>query len=63
MVVPEDFLEAVREDKKAFEFYQTLSRSSVFAICLQLQTAKKPETRGKRFDKLLAMLKKGERPV
>ena len=62
MVVPEDFLEAVKKDKKAHDFYSILSRTSIFAICLQLQTAKKPETREKRFQKLLEMLKNGEKP-
>jgi uncharacterized protein YdeI (YjbR/CyaY-like superfamily) len=53
MVVPEDFVEAVSSSKETYAFYKTLSRSSLFAICLQLQTAKKPETRAKRFAKLL----------
>ena len=43
--------------------FTTLSRSSLFAICLQLQTAKKPETRAKRFDKLLEMLINGQKPT
>jgi uncharacterized protein YdeI (YjbR/CyaY-like superfamily) len=59
MVVPEDFVEAVKKDKKAYEFYSGLNRSSIFAICMQLQTAKKPETREKRFKKLLEILKNG----
>ena len=63
MVVPEDFLEEVRKNKNALAFYETLSRSSLFAICLQLQTAKKPETRAKRFDKLLEMLINGQKPT
>ena len=59
MVVPEDFVEAVKENKKAYEFYCTLSRSSLFIICMQLQTAKKRETRNNRFNKLLDMLERG----
>lgn len=56
MVVPEDFVKAVKGNKKAYEFYCTLSRSSLFIICMQLQTAKKPETRANRFKKLYSML-------
>ena len=63
MVMPEDFVEAVKKDKKAYEFYSSLNRSSIFAICMQLQTAKKPETREKRFNKLLEMLKNGEKVI
>ena len=63
MVVPEDFLEAVKQDKKTFDFYTTLNRGSIFIICMQLQTAQKPETRQKRFNKLLSLLKKGEKLV
>ena len=63
MVVPEDFLQAVRKDKKADAFYQTLSRTNIFAICMQLQTAKKPETRARRFEKLFEMLKNGQKPL
>lgn len=42
MIVPEDFVEAVKQNKKTFEFYKKLNRGSLFTICMQLQTAKKP---------------------
>jgi uncharacterized protein YdeI (YjbR/CyaY-like superfamily) len=61
MEVPVDFVEAVKQNKKAFINYSNLSRSSLFFICLQLQTAKKSETRSKRFDKLMEKLEKGEK--
>lgn len=60
MVVPEDFLEALRENAPARACFDTLSRSNVYAIAWRLQTAKKPETRKRRFDALLAMLESGE---
>jgi uncharacterized protein YdeI (YjbR/CyaY-like superfamily) len=60
MVVPEDFLKALEENKQALAFYKTLSKSSIYTIAWRLQTAKKPETRRRRFDALLAMLERGE---
>ena len=60
MAVPEDFLKALEENKQALAFYNTLSKSSIYTIAWRLQTAKKPETRRRRFDALLAMLESGE---
>lgn len=60
MVVPEDFLGALNENKQAQAFFKTLSKSNVYAVAWRLETAKKPETRQKRFDASLAMLARGE---
>lgn len=60
MVFPEDFLQALEKNKKAKEFFDTLSKSNVYAIAFRLATAKKPETRQRRFDTMLTMLEKGE---
>lgn len=60
MVVPDEFLQALARNKKAEAFFATLPRSAVFAIVWRLATAKRPETRKRRFEALLAMLKKGE---
>jgi uncharacterized protein YdeI (YjbR/CyaY-like superfamily) len=60
MVVPEDFLKALRGNKQAQAFFNTLSKSNVYAIAWRLATAKKLETRKRRFDALLAMLERGE---
>ena len=60
MAVPEDFLKALEENKQALAFYKTLSKSSVYTIAWRLKTAKKPETRRRRFDALLTMLERGE---
>ena len=59
MVVPEDFLEALEKNKQAQACFNTLSKSNVYAIAWRLATAKKPETRKRRFDALLAMLERG----
>ena len=61
MVVPEDFLQALRENEQALAFFNTLSKANVFAIAWRLQTARKPETRQRRFTALLAMLEREEK--
>ncbi len=60
MVVPDDFLKALELNKQAQVRFNTLSRSSVYSIAWRLQTAKRPETRQRRIDALLAMLERGE---
>jgi uncharacterized protein YdeI (YjbR/CyaY-like superfamily) len=60
MVFPEDFLKALKKNEQAQAFFNTLNKSSVYAIARQLETAKKPETRKRRFDAYLAMLERGE---
>ncbi|HVA96329.1 MAG TPA: YdeI/OmpD-associated family protein [Candidatus Acidoferrales bacterium] len=61
MEVPEDFLKELAKDKKAEEFFRSLNRANTYAIAWRLQTAKKPETRKKRMEILLGMMKKGEK--
>jgi uncharacterized protein YdeI (YjbR/CyaY-like superfamily) len=61
IVVPEDFLQALAENARAQATFNTLSKANVYAIAWRLQTARKPETRQRRFDALLAMLARGER--
>ncbi len=55
--VPDDFLRVLRRHKGALAFFRTLNRANVFAICYRLQTASKPETRRRRFDALVQMIK------
>ena len=59
--VPADFLAALAKDKKALAFFATLNRANTYGIAYRLQTAKKPETRARRFEALLALLKKGQK--
>jgi len=56
---PEDFLAAVRRDKKAKAFFESLNKANLYAIAYRLQTAKKPETRQKRMEMILGMLAAG----
>ncbi len=59
--LPEDFLTAVGKHAKAKAFFDTLNSANRYAIYFRLTTAKKPETRARRFDQLLEMLKAGKK--
>lgn len=61
MTVPDDFMAALAECPRAREFFETLNRQNLFAIAYRLQTARKPETRRKRIDQFLTMLKNGQK--
>jgi uncharacterized protein YdeI (YjbR/CyaY-like superfamily) len=61
MQVPEDFLRELSKDKKARAFFATFNKANTYAIAWRLQTAKKPETRAKRMQAILEMLKRGEK--
>ena len=57
MELPADFLELLEQHPQAKAFFQSLNRANLFAIYYRLQTAKKPETRQKRLDLILDMMK------
>jgi len=61
MEVPADFLEILKKDKEAFEFFKTLNKANKYAIAWRLATAKKPETRDRRMNVLLEMLSQGKK--
>jgi uncharacterized protein YdeI (YjbR/CyaY-like superfamily) len=61
MQIPKEFLRELAKDKKAEEFFHSLNRANRYAIGWRLQTAKRPETRAKRMEKILEMMKKGEK--
>jgi len=58
---PKDFLNALNRNKKAKAFFESLNKANVYAIVYRLQTAKRPETRERRMQTILAMMKRGER--
>ena len=60
-VIPPYFLKELAKNAKAKAFFGTLNKANVYAITWRLQTAKKPETRQKRLEAILAMLAKGEK--
>ncbi|HSW65824.1 MAG TPA: YdeI/OmpD-associated family protein [Bacillota bacterium] len=59
--VPEDFEAALKANPKAKAFYETLNKTNVYAVLWRIYTAKKPETRAARIEKLVAMLAAGEK--
>lgn len=60
MVIPEDFLAELRKDGQARQFYDTLDRRNLFAIYHRIHTARRPETRRRWINKIVARLAKGE---
>ena len=53
MKVPTDFLVALEDMPKVKQFYETLTKSNRHAIAYGLESAKKPETRQRRFKKFM----------
>lgn len=62
MKVPADFLAALESMPKAKQFYETLTKSNRYAIAYGLESAKKPETRQRRFKKFMDELIRKEKP-
>jgi len=63
MEVPDDFIAALDSQPKAKQFYEKLTKSNRYVIALGLTSAKKSETRQRRFDKYMDMLVREEKPV
>jgi uncharacterized protein YdeI (YjbR/CyaY-like superfamily) len=61
METPADFLEALNKNHTAKKFFQTLNKTNTYAIAWRLQTAKKPETRQRRIEVIIAMLAEGKK--
>ncbi|WP_028468397.1 YdeI/OmpD-associated family protein [Neptunomonas japonica] len=62
MEVPEDFLAALESQPSVKQFFETLNKSSRYVIAYGLTSAKKPETRQRRFTKYMTMLIHEEKP-
>jgi uncharacterized protein YdeI (YjbR/CyaY-like superfamily) len=60
-IMPEDFLKELGRNKKAKAFFETLNKRNTYPIAYRLQSAKKPETRERRMQAIVAMLANGER--
>ena len=63
MEVPTDFLAALENQPRVKLFFETLNKSNRFVIAYGLTSAKKPETRQRRFEKFMAMLSREEKPT
>jgi len=61
MDVPAELAVALKKDRKAQAFFDTLDRTNRYAFCWRVHTAKKPETRVARAAKFVEMLARGEK--
>jgi uncharacterized protein YdeI (YjbR/CyaY-like superfamily) len=61
MAVPDELAAALADNDKAKAFFAKLDKTSRYAVCLRVHTAKKPETRIARAQKLAGMLAKGDK--
>jgi len=59
--VPEDLATALAKQPNARLFFEQIDKTNRYAVLWRIQTAKKPETRTARIEKLVAMLAKGEK--
>jgi uncharacterized protein YdeI (YjbR/CyaY-like superfamily) len=61
MEVPPELAAALAKNKPARTFFETLDKTNRYSVCWRVQTAKKPETKAKRVETLVAMLARGEK--
>jgi len=59
--VPEDFQAALDATPRAKSFFETLDRANRYAILWRIQTVKKAETRTRKIQQFIEMLKKSEK--
>ena len=60
--VPEDLQRRLDENPEAAAFFATLNSTNRYAILYQIQDAKRPETRARRIEKFVALLKERKKP-
>lgn len=60
--VPDDLMMALDEDESARATFETLKAHNRYAVLHRITTARTPETRRRRLDRLVAMLGRGETP-
>jgi uncharacterized protein YdeI (YjbR/CyaY-like superfamily) len=61
MPVPSDLQKELDADPEAREFFESLNSQNRYAILYRLHDAKRPETRAKRLNQFVEMLKKREK--
>jgi uncharacterized protein YdeI (YjbR/CyaY-like superfamily) len=59
--IPEDFKAALAKNKKAAEFFETLTKANKYAFIWRLHHVKRPETRARNIEKYIEMLSDGEK--
>ncbi|HSD55729.1 MAG TPA: YdeI/OmpD-associated family protein [Candidatus Saccharimonadales bacterium] len=60
MTMPSDFQAELDKHPAAKTFYEALNKTNTYAVLLRIQTAKKPETRAVRIQKIITMLEEGK---
>lgn len=60
MTVPDDLQAELDRDPEAAAFFASLSSANRYAILWRLHDAKRPETRARRLEKFVGMLRRGE---
>ena len=61
MTVPEELQAALDANPTAKAFFETLNKTNRYSFCFRVQTARNPEIRKTRIEKLIAMLENGEK--
>jgi uncharacterized protein YdeI (YjbR/CyaY-like superfamily) len=61
MVVPDDFIQELSKNEKAFQFFESLNKTNKYTIGWRLQTAINIETREKRLKEIVAMMEKEQK--
>jgi len=61
MVVPDDFILKLSENKKALAFFDSLNKTNKYTIGWRLQTAKTDKTREKRMEEILRMMEQEQK--
>jgi len=59
--VPEDLQRELDRNEEAKNFFATLDSQNRYAILYRIQDAKKPETRARRIEKYITMLREGRK--
>jgi uncharacterized protein YdeI (YjbR/CyaY-like superfamily) len=59
--VPSDFQAALDSSPRAKAFFETLDRANRYAVLWRIQTVKRAETRSRKIEQFIAMLKRGEK--
>lgn len=62
MTIPDDFLQALEDNRNAKSFFKTLDRKNLFSIYHRLQApAKRPATRVNRMKRIIEQLARKEK--
>lgn len=59
--VPPDFQDALDANPRARDFFDKLDRANRYAVLFRIQTAKKAETRARKIEEFIGMLKRREK--